>query len=369
MANFVQQLVQGAAEGFFNDAYLRDFRHASKTFTTNGYANAPKFKWLFHVYFEINPLFSGLYKDGSNNHGLLVKNITLPKFNMTLAEMNQYNRKRYIQTKHVLDPVTVTFHDDNAGLIKKMWYDYYSYYYGDVTSAAIDSRTGKINTTNLYDPDISGYQNWGYFNEPSASPEAAAAAQAKPMFFSNIKIYGFNQHNYSLYTLNNPMIERFEHDSYDYYQTTSTMENKMTLRYESVGYEEGKVETKSPRGFGDSGVYDTLLSPIGKVGGNKSVLGPGGLLDAAGGIMDDIGSGNLLGALVKGATVANTWKNPSAILTAAKSSLVAGAVAAAGTAGSAVASNVRIGQGLNTVNFPSVSDAKTIATNSIIGRN
>lgn len=369
MANFVQQLVQGATQGFFNDAYLRDFRHASKTFTTNGYANAPKFKWLFHVYFEINPLFAGLYKDGANNHGLLVKNITLPKFNMTVAEMNQYNRKRYVQTKHVVDPVTVTFHDDNAGLIKKMWYDYYSYYYGDVTSAAFDSGTGKINIPNLYSPDISGYQNWGYVAEPSGSLSAAASNQPKPMFFSNIKIYGFNQHNYSLYTLHNPMIERFEHDSYDYYQTNATMENKMTLRYESVGYEEGKVESKKPAGFGEQGVYDTLLSPIGKVGGNKSVLGPGGLLDAAGGIMDDIGSGNLLGALVKGATVANTWKNPSAILTAAKSSLVAGAVTAVGTAASAVASNVRIGQGLNTVNFPSVSDAKTIATNSIIGRN
>lgn len=357
MANFVQQLVQGAAQGFFNDAYLRDFRHASKTFTTNGYANAPKFKWLFHVYFEINPLFKELYGDG--NHGLLVKNIALPKFNMTLAEMNQYNRKRYVQTKHVLDPVTVTFHDDNAGLIKKMWYDYYSYYYGDVTSAALDARTGKINFTNLYDPDISGYQNWGYVDEPSTSSSAAAAAQAKPMFFNSIKIYGFNQHNYSLYTLHNPMIERFEHDSYDYYQTNGTMENRMTLRYESVGYEEGKVESKSPSGFGDKGVYDELLSPIGKVGGNKSVLGPGGLFDAAGGIMDDISNGNILGALVKGATTANTWKNPSAILTAVKSSLVSGATAAAGS----VASGVTLGK--TSVNFPSMSDVKT----SIIGRN
>jgi hypothetical protein len=260
----------------------------------------------------------------------------------------------------VVDPVTVTFHDDNAGLIKKMWYDYYSYYYGDVTSAALDSRTGKINTTNLYDSDISGYQNWGYVNEPSMSPSAAATTQPKPLFFNNIKIYGFNQQNYSLYTLNNPMIERFEHDSYDYYQTSSTMENKMTLRFESVGYEEGTVKSKLPKGFGNDGVYDKLLSPIAKPGGNKSVLGPGGLLDAAGGIMDDISSGNIVGALVKGATTANTWKNPSAVLTAVKSSLVSGATAAAGAA----ASGVTLGK--TSVNFPSMNDVKTNIVPSLV---
>jgi hypothetical protein len=344
MAGFFQQVLQGAAEGFFNDAYVRDFRHASKTFTTNGFANAPKFKWLFHVYFDIN-------KDVVNypalaNHGLLVKNIQLPKFSVTVSEMNQYNRKRNIQTKHAYDPVAVTFHDDNDGLIKKMWYDYYSYYYGDVTAA-----TNKTSQRNIYSSDISGDQTWGYINEPSAAN--VTDGQSKPQFFKSIKIFGFNQHNFSAYTLNNPMIEKFEHDGYDYYQTNATMENRMTIRYESVGYEEGAINGQKPGekvlGFGDTGVYDTLLSPISKPGGNKSIMGPGGLFDAGSGIMDDLSSvpPNLLGAAVKGLNVAKTWKNPSAILTAAKSEIVSGAINAAGQAGA------RAGSATNAVfNFP-----------------
>jgi hypothetical protein len=327
MAGFFQQVLQGAAEGFFNDAYLRDFRHASKTFTTNGFANAPKFKWLFHVYFDIN---SQVVKYPTlANHGLLVKNIQLPKFSVTVAEMNQYNRKRNIQTKHSYDPVAVTFHDDNDGLIKKMWYDYYSYYYGDVTAA-----TNKAGQRDIYSSDISGDQTWGYINEPSAAN--VVAGQAKPQFFNSIKIFGFNQHNFSAYTLNNPTIERFEHDTYDYYQTNSTMENRMTIRYESVGYEEGAINGQKPElvpGFGNEGVYDKLLSPISKPGGNKSIMGQGGLVDAGAGIIGDLTSGNFLNAAAKGLNVAKTWKNPSAILTAAKSELVSGVTTAAGQAG------------------------------------
>lgn len=329
MAGFFQQVLKGAAEGFFNDAYLRDFRHASKTFTTNGFANAPKFKWLFHVYFDINKQVVNYPAVYLANHGLLVKDIQLPKFNVTVAEMNQYNRKRNVQTKHSYDPVTVTLHDDNGGLIKKMWYDYYSYYYGDVTAAK-----GKENKRNIYTDNINGDQNWGYFNEPSIA--TVKEGEDKPPFFNSIKIYGFNQHNFSAYTLNNPMIERFEHDGYDYYQTNSTMENRMTIRYESVGYEEGAINGQDPGarvlGFGDSGVYDKLLSPISRTGANKSIMGQGGLLDAGTGILDDLNNTppDLFRAAVKGLTVAKTWKNPSAILTAAKSTLVAGVTTAAG---------------------------------------
>ena len=124
MAGFFQQVLKGAAEGFFNDAYVRDFRHASKTFITDGFANAPKFKYLFHVYFDINEslINSDAFPD-PKIPGLLVKNITLPKFSLTVAEMNQYNRKRYVQTKLAYDPVSITFHDDNAGAIKKLWYN------------------------------------------------------------------------------------------------------------------------------------------------------------------------------------------------------------------------------------------------------
>lgn len=338
MAGFFQQVLKGAAEGIVGDAYLRDFKHASKTFISNGFENAPKFKYLFHVYFEINDLLVDVCKPSSvYNHGLLVKNISLPKFSISLSEMNQYNRKRNVQTKITYDPVSVTFHDDNGGLIKKMWHDYYSYYYGDVTNVAKSRNTGTINIPNLYKSDINDDQNWGYINEPSFSTISAAAGQAKPAFFKSIKIYGFNQHNFSLYTLINPMIQRFEHDSYDYYQPSGIMENKMTLRYESVGYEEGAINGQKPEfvsGFGSAAYYDKTVSPISKPGSTKSIMGQGGLVEAGVGILGDLSGNppNILGAVAKGLAVKNTWKNPGAILTAVKADLVKGATTAAASA-------------------------------------
>lgn len=333
MAGFFQQALKGAVDGFFNDAYLRDFKHASKTFVTDGFSNAPKLKYLFHVYFDINSTFmdSSVFPD-PKLPGLLVKNITLPKFGMAISEMNQYNRKRYVQTKLTYDPVSVVFHDDNAGAIKKMWYNYYSYYYNDTTTARLAKNDL---TNNTYNSDISGNQNWGYSGEPSSSAGASAIGNPKANFFKNIRIYGFNQHSFSCYTLINPIIERFDHDTYDYYQPTGTMENRMTIRYETVTYEEGAINGQKPdeivTGFGTEQYYDRTLSPISRPGGNRNILGQGGLVDGGLGIIGDLSAvpPNILGAVTKGLVTGKAWKNPTQALTAAKSELVAGALAAA----------------------------------------
>ena len=342
MAGMFEQFLKGAADGFIGSDYLRDAQHASKIFTTNGYGNAPKFKYLFHVYFEIND--SLITQDAANFFpekalpGLLVKNITLPKYSMALSEMNQYNRKRYVQTKLTYDPVSVTFHDDNMGAIKQIWHTYYRYYYNDTYTAA--QNVDSVGIKNTYHPDISAQQNWGYLGEPSSSAAAGATGQPKPNFFKSIKIYGFNQHNFSLYTLVNPIIERFEHDTYDYYQPNTTMENKMTLRYEAVTYSEGALNGQKPdekvQGFGTEQYYDKTLSPISIPGSNASIMGPNGLVDAADGILKDISEGNILGALQKGARVGKTFKNSDVLTTALKKEVVAGVTAAGVSAGRSI---------------------------------
>ena len=91
----------------FGNDYLRDYRHASKTFRTNGYENSPRFKFLFHVYFNLNDSIPALRNGpqavfGNNDTstiGLLVKNIDLPKYQIDTEVLNQYNRKRIIQKK------------------------------------------------------------------------------------------------------------------------------------------------------------------------------------------------------------------------------------------------------------------------------
>ena len=136
MAGFFQPFLRGALDGFADSPYLRDFQQGSKIFTTNNYGNAPKFKWLFHVYFDINKYLiasTNIEKifPSTTNYGILVKSIDLPKYTLAVQEMNQYNRKRYVQTKISYDPIRVVFHDDNANQIRQLWFNYFSYYYND----------------------------------------------------------------------------------------------------------------------------------------------------------------------------------------------------------------------------------------------
>lgn len=336
MAGFFQQFLKGAADGFLGSPYFKDYKHASKTFTPNAYANAPKFKWLFHVYFETNVDVGLIYPSCANlpNYGLLVKTIDLPKYQIKLDEMNQYNRKRLIQTKINYDPIRVTFHDDNGNSIRNLWYTYYSYYYNDpsqpIGSGANrpDEIGDKLNYRNIYQRDIAQEVNWGYQGEINQSN----AREQKTPFFRTINIYGFNQHSFALYTLINPMIESFTHDTHSYNETTGTMENTMTLKYETVKYYQGAINGQKPseivKRFAEPGTYDTELSPIARPGNNKSILGQGGLVDAAQGIIGDLASGNILGAIQTAGRTSRTFKNSQQILQTAKTELVKGAISA-----------------------------------------
>lgn len=366
MAGFFQNFLSDVGKGFTENPNLRDATHASKTFRTNAYGYAPKFKFLFHVYFELNteyiPWTVQLPED--RNFGLAVKTVQLPKFSMDLHSLNQYNRKRVVQTKIKYDPVNITLHDDNSNLIRKLWYNYYTYYYKDATQQdplsgvqSFKSAGGAvpfdINHRNIYESEITGSNDWGYIGETSTpqTAQSASMGMTKAPFFRAINIYGFNQHNFVLYRLINPIIESFTHDTYDYAQGQGTMEHQMTLQYETVKYYDGAVDGKKPwekvKQFGTEDHYDTVLSPIARPGSQSSILGPGGLVDAGGGILDDLQNGNILGAVQKAAVAKNTFKNPQNILNIAKSEVVSG-----------VAASLKGTPNRNTnFNFPSQLDA------------
>lgn len=348
MAGFFQDLLKDTAGGFFGSEYVRDYTHASKTFRTNSYAYAPKYKFLFHVEFQINRDLIGaknIFPEDAN-FGLAVKTVNLPKFSVDLHEMNQYNRKRVIQTKLKYDPVSITFHDDNANLIRQLWYTYYTYYYNDANHQesklvktiqdndaiyATSNKISDITGRNIYDPSITGNDDWGYIGETSITQQSldnAKAGRSKSPFFRSIDIYGFNQHNYVMYRLLNPIIESFGHDTYDYSQANGVMENQMGLRYEAVKYYNGAIDGRQPSNiissFGTDAHYDKTLSPIARPGSQANILGQGGLIAGAGGIMDDLSSGNILGAIQKAGATYNTFKNPGTLTKALKGEILGG---------------------------------------------
>lgn len=316
LGNFGQSVLNGAAGQLFGNPFLRDYQHASKIFRVNSYENAPKFKFLFHTYFEIN---QQAY-DERTNFGILVKQVKLPSFNFTTHQMNQYNRKRIVQTKIKYDTIDIIFHDDNSNNVTKMWEAYYRYYYNDgskptnvIRAEQASSRNvffdgdspddiSDFNVRDIYDTPANTKYDWGLAGgqNPGAGYSGVLTGVKVP-FFKSITIYGFNQHNFIAYTLINPIITSFSHDTYNYDSGNGTMENRMTIDYETVVYRTGALDGRDPStivsGFGLPQNYDTTPSPNIAAGANGLILGQGGLKDAAGGFITQLRRGNIRGAV------------------------------------------------------------------------
>jgi len=329
---------QDFLKGFIGDNGLRDYTHASKTFRTNGYELAPKLKFLFHTYFNLNPQIPGVQQMLSNGDaasiGLSVKTIDLPSYQLEVETLNQYNRKRLVQTKINYQPVQITFNDDGGDLIRNLWYNYFNYYYKDPvnqyegvpntngTSGNLQTTpTGfSYNTSDTYNNDRV-VNDWGFAGESYS--DGTFTGNGKPAFFNDIKIYGLNQHKFAAYVLINPMITDWRHDTYDYAQGTGTMTHTVTIRYETVKYYSGAIGASRPDtnvvGFGDPDHYDQIRSSLAREGSQATVLGQGGLLDAGVGILEDVqalasGQGslaNVLGGVQKALNVQGVLKNNS----------------------------------------------------------
>lgn len=337
-----QNFLQGFEEGFFVPPGLKDYQHASLTFRSNGYGLSPRNKFLFHVYFNINtaqiPALSAAYgSDDVTTISLMVKSVDLPSYTIDVDTMNQYNRKRLVQSKINYNPVNIIFHDDQSDLIRNMWYNYYSYYYKDPTQSyenlpATNGTLGKsatisngfgYNTRDIYSQSRQ-VNDWGYIGESYAdgtgSQTATSSTSGKPPFFKDIRIFGLSQKKFASYVLINPMITDWKHDQYDYEAEDGIMTNNMTIKYETVKYYNGAIGNNTPSaqvpGFADPAYYDLEESGISRPGGTSTVFGQGGLIDAGIGITEDLqalasGQGsltNIIGAVQTAGTTYNTFK-------------------------------------------------------------
>ena len=349
MANFGQDFLKGVTqgldlksfgknvvEGFIGNDVLRDYTHASKTFTTNAYELKPRFKFLFHVSFTLNvteiPFLNGAFSaDDQMNLSLTVKTVDLPKFTIETDVLNQYNRKRIIQKKLKYEPVNITFHDTSNDLVRKMWYYYMSYYYKDPSNRYLDPNNNNgtngqsslrqagfgYNDRDIYDDKRIGEVNdWGYIGE-AYNDGNTTGTTGKPAFFRDIRIYGMDQRKFAEYVLINPLITSWSGDTYSYAEGGGIMQNTMTVDYETVKYYAGAVGAAQAggdpnvQGFATDAHYDKTVSPIARPGANATVFGQGGLLETGGGIIGDLQSGSvlgLIGAAQKAARLNQTFK-------------------------------------------------------------
>lgn len=223
---------------------LADWQHASKIFLSAGHRLAPRVKFLYYLFVEIDAAahgasaFTAATQNGAEV-SLLVKRAELPKFSFETVTKNQYNRKRVVYKQLQYDPVTLTFHDDNAGVMNSLYGLYYAYYSKDHANTVNDYKLGNSFSGARYNMDIDIRVN----------------------LFKRISLFTLGNGVYNEYKLLSPKIRSWSMGDVDYSSNADTVESSMTIEYESVIFKSGPVATSVMDGFATLG-YDTMPSPI-----------------------------------------------------------------------------------------------------------
>lgn len=274
---------------------LGDFQHAARLYVDDAFRLAPKNKFLFFVNFTLSIEAQRTVQVLSEKHmaelNMLAKTVDLPQYSANIDVKNQYNRKKVIQTSIEYTPVNLTLHDDNQGITSLLLEAYYRYYYRD---SIVQNPEDAYDPRNTYQKTGRNYR-YGLDNNRN-----------RP-FFDSIRIYQLSRHQFTEYTLVNPVIERWGHDSMDQSDDAGVTENTMVLNYEAVRYHRGTIDEDVPATFATTH-YDRTPSPLQVQGGGvANLFGGGGVLDGGSSILGDVASGDVsLGTLL---TAANTAKN------------------------------------------------------------
>ena len=281
---------------------MKDYQHASRLYIDNNFKLMPKQKFLFHVVFNTDET---LFVDGFNSNeryqlNMLVKQCDLPKYNMSMEEKTQYNKKMYTATRIAYEPVNITFHDDHADTVNAFWKKYYEYNIADSIGMNSDMSISKTKD-DYYD-----------FGDKRSTTKFGldTPKQSKKPYLKGIEIFVLHKQRFTSMTLVNPVIGSFSHDNLDQADGQGIMNNTMQILYETVIYKAGIVNKNNVPGFATIN-YDHSPSPLSILGGGtNSIFGPGGIVDGIGSVMRNVQSGNILGAIL-GAS--NTYNNAKKI--------------------------------------------------------
>ena len=303
MANKFTRFLSDVGRGVLSPrGQMGNWQHATRMFIDDSLRLAPKTKFNYFVRIELNkaalkaPSFSQRHIE---EVGLLVKNCDLPKFQFDTETMNQYNRKKLIYKMINYQPVNLTFHDDNQGVVNALWALYYGYYIADRQNPT----SAYSSTQYMAEDDPRANFRYGLDNNKSPGQD----------LIKSISIYTMGRRRFIGYTLVNPRITQWQHGTMDYAEGSMPAESAMTVEYEAVQYSSGIVEQGSPKGFATLH-YDNVPSPLSIQGGGVSNLfGTGGILDGLETVFGALGDGSAFSSgsnfLQTAVGAINTYKN------------------------------------------------------------
>ena len=223
---------------------LKDSKTASNNYGLNQIALnlAPRQKFLFYVGFVRSTGSGGYRTIGARDNlaevaSFAVKSIEQPRISINTETVNQYNKKRIVNTGSQFATTSLKFYDTSDDKAQRLWESYYQYYFSDPNkfsnkSWQYDQTYPQFNRN----PGASG--GWGLKIGDSPNP-------AEQNYFSHISIYKIFGNRFTQYDLINPKIIAFDSDMLDH-AGEGFPEVTVSLSYEGIVYHDhDKLITES----------------------------------------------------------------------------------------------------------------------------
>jgi hypothetical protein len=190
---------------------------------------APRQKYLFLVRF-VRGTGDGNKSTWQDGLSFACKRFDRPRVMFETQVLNQYNKKRIVQTGIKYNPVKIEYHDTADQKVMQMWHEYSSYYFGDFR---------KVNANDwqydIVNPDYKDAGGTGFgLTLPKDSEKSPSS------FFTAMECYQFAGGTYTQFDLVNPKIISFDPDEMDYGSDVGHGLT-MTIDYEAIVYHNNNV--------------------------------------------------------------------------------------------------------------------------------
>ena len=230
-------------------------------------SEVPRLKFQFAVEFVPSIVKTSSKKNWFNlfkELSLTVQSVDLPSHQFDIQVLNQYNRKRIVQTKVNWNPINITFLDTRDNKFQKVLTEYFKWSYREGREQPLNFGAGSqvpdIVTSNPRIHDF-GYQTPGSFHlredtssdiQPNTEDSNALSGSATHQtdyepyiydkyFFSRIVIHRYTGGRLGPASdpveIMNPVIMSINHDTLNY-SDSSPIQWSVTFGYEGINYPE-----------------------------------------------------------------------------------------------------------------------------------
>jgi hypothetical protein len=178
------------------------------------------------MHYRVSAIISGnAFSQADDLVWMLTDAVTLPGHRYATQTINQYNRKRVIQTKVDYDPIQLSIVDTVDNSFLKILIAYNNYYYGNDSrnGGSLTKPLGEYNLDTTVDFPIDfGYRPVNHSNK---------------YFFEELIIHREYANEDQQVRIIHPMIQSVSHDQLSYASGADAVRWNLTFEYEGINYQ------------------------------------------------------------------------------------------------------------------------------------